>query len=46
MQTKFSGLFRTALLLAIVTLTSGVLVSTAVSAAAPQPLFAPTLSLA
>lgn len=41
MQTKLNSLFRTALVLLIATVTSGIMVSTAVSAE-PQPLFAPS----
>jgi len=41
MQSKLNSLFRTTIVLLIATLTSGIMVSTAVSAHA-QPLFAPS----
>ena len=45
MQPKLNSLFRTAFVIVIATLMSGIMVSTAVSAN-PQPLFAPTELLA
>jgi len=45
MQPKLNSLFRTVLVLLIATLTSGIMVSTAVSAQ-PQPLFAQSELLA